>query len=304
MELSIIIINWNTRDLLEQCLDSLFRSTGIQELEVFVVDNASRDYSPEMVKERFPQVHLIANDTNIGFAAANNQAARLSTGEYILLLNSDTIVRSGAIDTLAQFLDNHQRVGAVGARLLNADSSLQYSCSPLPGLGREFKRMFHLPGVRQDGYYEMADWDINTSRQVGVLLGACMLIRRKALDQVGLLDEDYFMYTEEVDLCYRIARAGWQLFWVPAAEVVHFGGQSTRQASDEMFLRLYESKLLYFRKHHGRFKSLIYKLILMAASLLRLSLTPFAWLESPAKRQVHLVQAANYQRLLVSLPGM
>ncbi len=304
MKLSVIIVSWNTRELLAQCLDSLYSSLRLADFEVFVIDNASSDGSPVMVPERFPQVRLIENEQNLGFAHANNQAIQSSHADYVLLLNSDTIVKPGAIDALVEFMQAHPQAGACGPRLLNQDGSLQFSCSPAPTLGSEFKRMFHLPGVRQDGYYPMQTWDQSLARRVDVILGACLFLQRYALDQVGLLDEEYFIYSEEVDLCHRLQSMGWELYWVPQAEVVHLGGQSTRQVSEAMFLRLYQAKLIYFRKQHGRRQAFLYKLIIMAAALFRLMLTPLAWLEQPSKRQVLLSMAGNYQRLLLRLPGM
>jgi hypothetical protein len=304
MKLSIIIVNWNTRDLLEQCLTSIDRSSGELGIEVIVVDNASIDGSARMVQDRFPQMRVIQNAENVGFATANNQGIRRSVGTYILLLNSDTLVKPGALQYLLEFMDNHVEAGAASARLLNADGSLQYSCSPAPTLVREFLRMFHLPGIRADGYYSMGEWSVYQPRAVDVLLGACMLIRREALDQVGLLDEQYFMYSEEVDLCSRLRRSGWSLYWVPRAEVIHFGGQSTRQASADMFIRLYESKLIYFRKNYGRIHALAYKLLLMISSLVRILLVPFVWLEDSQRRQTHLALAMNYRRLLMKLLSM
>ncbi len=304
MKLSIIIVSWNTRELLAQCLDSVFSSSRLADFEVFVIDNASSDGSPVMVRERFPQVRLIENEQNLGFARANNQAIQSSHADYVLLLNSDTIVKPGAIDALAEFMQAHPKAGACGPRLLNQDGNLQLSCSPAPTLGSEFKRMFHLPGVRPDGYYPMQTWDQSLARRVDVILGACLFLRRHALDQVGLLDEEYFIYSEEVDLCHRLQSMGWELYWAPQGEVLHLGGQSTRQVSEVMFLRLYQAKLIYFRKQHGRRQAFLYKLIIMAATLFRLMLTPLAWLEQPSKRQVLLSMAGNYQRLLLRLPGM
>jgi len=304
MDLSIVIVNWNTRDLRAQCLESIYDSLPQRDIEVFVVDNDSSDGSSEMVRERFIQVHLIANEQNVGFARANNQAIRRCEGRYILLLNSDTIVKPGAFDALVDFMDTHPQAGASGAHLLNPDGSLQYSCSPAPSLSGEFKRLFHLPGVRPDGYYQMHEWDESMARQVDVILGACLVLRHQALDQVGLLDEDYFMYSEEVDLCHRLKAAGWELFWVPQAQVIHLGGQSTRQVSEAMFLRLYQAKLIYFRKQHGRWQALLYKLIVLTAACFRLLLTPLAWLQKPAERQAILSLAGNYQSLLLNLPGM
>lgn len=300
MKLSIIIVSWNTADILAQCLDSLFTHTPTAPFEVWVVDNASSDDSAGMVRQRYPQVKLLTNSSNVGFAAANNQALRQCAGEYALLLNPDTIVQAGALQTLVQFLDDNPKAGACGARLLNSDGSLQHSCYPTPTLGRELLRMFHLDGRTR---YRMETWHTGRPRQVEALLGACIMARRHILHTIGLMDEGYFMYSEEIDLCHRIARAGWQLYWAPQAQIVHLGGQSTRQVKTEMFLRLYEGKLRYMRKHYGRVHTWLYKVILLLASLARLFMTPVVWLERPPKRDEHLALAGRYWQLLKALPG-
>lgn len=162
----------------------------------------------------------------------------------------------------------------------------------------------HLPGMRPDGYYPMESWDQSKPHPTDVLMGACIMLPRAALEQIGGFDTEYFMYTEETDLCYRLGMAGWELFWQPGAEVIHFGGQSTQQAAAEMFLHLYRSKTLFFRKHRGNLATFGYKLLLAAASVSRLVMTPLAWLGSSSRRQTHLTQAGNYLRLLSALPGL
>jgi hypothetical protein len=273
-------------------------------IEVWVVDNGSADGSPAMVRARFPWVRLVENQENVGFARANNQAIRESEGRWVLLLNPDTEVKSGALEVLVRFLDAHPQTGAVGPRLLNPDGTLQPSCHPAPTLPSELWRLSHLDALWPFALYPMSEWDLDTPRRVDVLQGACLLLRRAALDQVGFLDEEYFMYSEEVDLCQRLKRAGWSLYWVPEAQVVHYGGQSTQQVAAEMFLQLYQSKLLYFRKHHGRPAAQTYKLILATATLVRLSLSPLAWLERFPQRERHLTLAGQYLRLLKALPEL
>jgi GT2 family glycosyltransferase len=152
--------------------------------------------------------------------------------------------------------------------------------------------------------YPMNRWNIEQTREVDILKGACMIIRREALDRVGLLDEEYFMYSEEVDLCTRLTQSGWHLYWVPSAEVIHFGGQSTQQVAEEMFLRLYQGKIMYFRKHQSNLAVMVYKFILCIAALVRLVLTPFALLEEPTQRRRHLDLSHNYRQLLISLPSL
>ncbi len=306
--LSIIIVSWNTRDLLARCLEAVERSNVRTferlNVETFVVDNASTDGSAAMVRERFPWVRLIENAENVGFARANNQAIRQSTGRYVLLLNPDTEVQSGALEALLRFMEAQPQAAAAGARLLNPDGTLQPSCHPFPTLGRELWRLFHLDALRPYALYDMARWDLAGPREVDSVQGACMILRREALVQVGLLDEGYFIYTEEVDLCRRLRGAGWRIYWAPQAAVVHYGGQSTRQMPGEMFLRLYESKVRYFRKHHGRLAAGCYKLILLVAALARLLLSSLVWLERPPQRRQHLALAGHYRRLVRALPGM
>jgi GT2 family glycosyltransferase len=302
--ISIIIVSWNTARLLENCLASILANPPLVPFDIWVVDNASTDDSPRMVRERFPLVHLLDNRENLGFARANNQAIQQCTGNYVLLLNPDTLVAPGALQALVDFLDEHPRVGAAGPRIRNADGSLQISSHPRPTLSREFWRMFHLDTLSPYAAYPLTKWDANRPQEVDILMGACLLLRKEALDQVGYLDEDYFMYSEEVDLCHRIQRAGWHLYWVPQAELVHFGGQSTQQVPTEMFLNLYHSKIIYFRKHYGQSAVWIYKLILRIAALSRLMLAPLAIFVQTSHRQRHFTLMDRYWRLILALPGM
>jgi GT2 family glycosyltransferase len=257
-----------------------------------------------MVREKFPQVHLVENRENVGFARANNQAIGQCDGNYVLLLNPDTLVASGALQALVDFLEGHPEAGAVGARILNPDGSLQISSHPRPTLSREIWRLFHLDRLSLYAEYPATKWATNQAQEVDVLIGACLLLRAETLEQVGFLDEDYFIYSEEVDLCSRIQRAGWEMYWIPQAEVVHFGGQSTQQVPTEMFLNLYHSKIRYFRKQYGWLAAQIYKLILMLAALSRLVLAPFIFFEHASRRQKHLTLADRYRRLVLALPRM
>jgi hypothetical protein len=302
--ISIIIVSWNTAWLLENCLASILANPPTSPLEIWVVDNASTDYSPRMVREKFPQVHLVENRENVGFARANNQAIQRCTGKYVLLLNPDTLVSSGALQALIDFLENHPAAGAAGTRIINPDGSLQISSHPRPTLSRELWRLFHLDSLSPYAAYPWTKWATNCPQEVDVLMGACLLLRKEVLDQVGFLDEDYFIYSEEVDLCYRIQRAGWRMYWVPLAEVMHFGGQSTQQVPTEMFLNLYHSKIKYFRKHYGWTAAQIYKLILRLAALSRLTLAPFVIFEHSSRRRKHLTLIDCYWHLVLALPGM
>lgn len=302
--ISIIIVSWNTASFLENCLASILANPPTSPFEKWVIDNASTDDSPRMVREKFPQVHLVENRENVGFARANNQAIQRCTGKYILLLNPDTLVASGALQALVDFLDKHPEAGAAGARILKPDGSLQISSHPRPTLSREFWRLFHLDVLSPYAMYPPTKWETTQPQDVDVLAGSCLLLRKEVLDQVGFLDEDYFIYSEEIDLCYRIQRAGWRLYWIPQAEVVHFGGQSTQQVPTEMFLNLYHSNIKYFRKHYGWPAALIYKMILRIAALSRLILAPFVIFEHSSRRQKHLTLVDRYWRLILALPRM
>ena len=306
-KLSIIIVNWNVRGVLAQCLAAIEAEIGAPAapaVECYVVDNASTDGSAAMIRAEFAWVQLIENSVNVGFATANNRAIAQSRGEYVMLLNPDTLVQPGAMATLLDFMDGHPAVGAVGPQLLNPDETFQVACFPAPTLTRELWRLLHLDRIYPYGTYRSERWSRTAPRPVDVIQGTCLLIRRSVLAQVGLLDEEYFMYTEEVDLCYRIRRAGWQVVWVPTAHVVHYGGQSTRQVAVEMFLRLYESKVTYFRKQHGPLAAQLYKQVLFLTGLVRMGGGGGGGLVNPTPRPRHQVVATHYRRLLSALAHM
>ena len=267
-----------------------------------MVDNHSGDESVHTVQEHFPWVKLMANAENLGFPRATNQAIAEASGKYLLLLNPDTVVKPGAITALLAFMETQDHVGAAGPRLLNADQTLQPSCSPSPTLLRELWRLFHLDWLYPYAEYPLTRWSRYRAHQVDVIKGACLLVRRKVLEQVGGLDEDFFIYSEEVDLCKRIQQAGWQLYWLPPAEVIHYGAQSTQQVAHEMFLNLYRYKVLYFRKRHGTRSATLYKIILSLASIARLAVSPAACLTHRSRRQRYCALTVNYWRLLRLLP--
>lgn len=307
IDLSILIVNWNTPDDLAACLRTVsaeMASLPAGSVETFVVDNASSDHSVALVREQFPWAYLIENEENVGFARANNQAARLASGRYVLLLNSDTELYSDALRKLIAFMDAHPEAGAVGARLLNTDGTLQISSHPAPTLFRELWYLCHLDALVPQAIYPMEQWPVDRPRQVEIIKGACLMLRHDTLEEVGLLDPDYFMYSEEVDLCKRVLQAGWQLHWEPRAVVVHHGGRSTQQVAFTMFMHLYRGKILYFRKRHGRAAATVYKLILGFASLLRIVTAPVVAVFVPEKRAYHRELARRYAKLLVTLPAM
>lgn len=275
MQLSIAIVNWNTRDLLRQCLDSVFENLDGVESEVIVVDNGSSDGSTDMVRAHFPRVNLIDAGENLGFTRANNLAYRESSGDYFLLLNSDTVVQHGALATLVRFLDENPVAGAVGSRLLNPDHTLQRSCSPFPTPTSELFDALYLsklfPKSRIFGSYAMSYWDFDRVREVDFAGGSCLLLRRTALEQVGPLDEEYFMYSEEADLCYRLKLGGWKVYFQPEARVVHYGGQSSRLDVNRTSVELYRSKYRFMKKHYGLASATAYRAVVILSAAVRLA---------------------------------
>lgn len=268
-DLSIVIVSYNTRQLLGECLDSVYASLAESDLasEVIVVDNASRDGSVAMVRKHFPQVKLIANEDNRGFAAANNQALRAlgyGTGDapyppppqYVMLLNPDTIVSGNALTTLVHFMDENPGVGACGARLLHGDGSFQHSAFAFPTLFQVFLDFFpinhRLTDSRLNGRYPHRLYQAGLPFPIDHPLGAALMVRREAIVQVGFLDERFFIYCEEIDWCLRIKAAGWSIWCVPEAEIVHHVAQSTSQFRAEMFVALWRSRYQLFEKHYSR----------------------------------------------------
>ncbi|HET7037214.1 MAG TPA: glycosyltransferase family 2 protein [Thermomicrobiaceae bacterium] len=255
-DLSAVIVAWNTRDLLLACLASLEREAaraGLA-LETIVVDNASTDGTAAAVRAAFPGVRLLAQRENRGFAAASNLGIRATGGRAVLLLNPDTELQPGSLGALWRALHAMPHVGLVGALLLNPDGSLQSAGYRFPGLAQQVLDFFplhpRLAGSRLNGRFSSGDG--RTPFAVDHPLGACMLLRREAIDEVGPLDEGYFMYSEEIDWCRRLKAAGWTILTAPAARVVHHGGRSTGQVSRAMLVELHRSRARYFRRHNPR----------------------------------------------------
>ncbi len=264
VDLAIVIVNWNTRELLRDCLNSFAQASGAS-CQAVVVDNGSSDGSPGMVEEEFPFVRLIANADNQGFGRANNQGIRESgAARYVLLLNSDTLVRPGALRALVRFMDEHPQAGACGPRLLRPDGSPQpytFGSDPTPGylLARGlnqlvFRRYLH-------------NWGTSSVQEVDWVSGASLMVRREAIEQAGLLDEAIFMYFEDNDWCLRIRQAGWKVYYNPQVEIVHIGGQSLKQ-NPKAQQAYYQSLNYFYAKHYGR----------LAQALLQVGLAPYTWL--------------------------
>lgn len=251
LDLSIVIVNWNTRDMLRDCLASVFAGLGALEAEVFVVDNGSTDGSPEMLGADFPQVVTIANRDNRGFAAANNQALFQATGRHLMLLNTDTLVHGAVLPDAVAFLDANPRVGIMGPRVLNRDGTVQASATAYPSLGRLVGQTLGLNRIAALDGYRMSGWDRQSQRSVEVISGCAMLVRRAAMVRVGLLDAGFFFYGEETDWCRRFADAGWEVVFAPVGEITHFGGGSVRNLNHRRDVMLTEGTVRLHRKHGG-----------------------------------------------------
>lgn len=304
MLLSILIVNWNTRQDLLRCLASITANPPVLPFEVLVFDNASEDGSAEAVAAQYPQVRVEVGPENLGFARANNRAASQAQGQFWLLLNPDTVVHPGAVEALVRYLAEQPRVAAVGPRLINPDGSPQPSIERLPSLFREWWRLFHLDRLYPVSQYTKAVLASQVPQRIEVLNGACLLLRADAVRPLGLFDEDYFVYSEEVDLCDRLGQAGWELHWLPEATVTHSGGRSTRQVADSMFLELYRNKIKFFRKRRSALAGTLYKLILFQASLARLGLGQAARALPLSGRHAWADIARQYRLLLAALPNL
>jgi len=252
LDVSIIIVNWNTKELLQNCLTSVYEQAGIVNYEVIVVDNASIDGSVESIRTKFPQVKLIENSANRGFAVANNQGMAVARGRYVLLLNSDTVVLNGIAKTIA-FADAHPRVAVVGCKVLNPNGTLQRTCFMFPSILNlllEASYLYKLfPNSKFFGREEMTWWDRSDTREVDVVTGCFMLVRREAIEQVGMMDEQFFMYGEEADWCYRFKKAGWKIVFAPVGHIIHLGGASSSRVAAKMTLQLRGAILQFMAKH-------------------------------------------------------
>ncbi len=273
MKLSIIVVSWNIQEDLLTCLRSIEENEPSCTFEVIIVDNASTDGTAGMIKKCFSEVKLIINHENRGFAAANNQAFELSRGEYVLLLNPDTILHPKSLDILVKFMDSNEDVGACGPKLLDTDGSNQNSVRCFPSFRGALHRhtAFKFLGIFKGEYKKWVMYDFNNDKQrdVDQVMGAALMVRRSVTEQVGVMDERFFMYYEEVDLCYRIKQAGWRIVHIPEAVITHIGGGSSGQIPVSKRIMAMTSLLKFFRKHRGKFATRLFSCVFKPAVILR-----------------------------------
>ncbi len=283
-DLSVVVVNYNAGDHLLRCLSSVLATAGDAALEVFVVDNASRDGSGVRAKEAFPGITLVENRDNRGFAAAVNQGLRASAAPFVFVLNPDAELTLGTLGALVKLARERPRAGLLGPLIRNSDGSLYPSGRTFPSISQAVGHAFLGPFVPDNRFtraYTIAGWDRTTERDVDWVSGSAMLLRREALDRIGLLDDGFFLYGEELDLCTRLARAGWKVVFTPEVEVVHEGGVSTGR-SRRMNLIHSRSIYRYYRKHR--------------ATGWRRALLPFAWVALRARAELVSLQTRKARR--------
>ncbi|MFQ3675845.1 MAG: glycosyltransferase family 2 protein [Endomicrobiia bacterium] len=268
IDLSITIVNYNTKDLLSQCIKSIYHNTKEISYEIIVVDNASSDGSVEMLKKEFPEVIVIANNKNLFFTRAHNQALRIANGRYLMILNSDTVILERAFDKMIKFMDEHPECGACVPKLLNPDMTLQRSSDRLPtftyGLFEVLLLNTLFPNNSVKRYRIYSEWDRNSTMAVDSVGGSCMMVRREVIEKIGLLDENFLAYWEEIDWCKRILEAGYKIYYLHTAQIIHCWQVSMNKLGKEKKEKIfYNSMLYYYKKHFGMLTYWIFRSILV-----------------------------------------
>ena len=296
-EIAVIIVNWNTRDLLAQCLRAVFASAPPPAAEVWVVDNGSSDGSPEMIAAHFPTVLLIQNAANTGYSRANNQVLRQIKARYALLLNPDAILLPGTLNDLWTWMETHPTAGAVGPTLINPDSSFQAACNDFPRLLTQWLALAGLAHRLLGPYFPShGPAPVHQAVRTDWVGGACMLVRAETIQAVGLLDETFFIYAEEIDWCFRMWQAGWPVYCLPTVQCVHWRGQSSRQALMQTPARLAQASYRFFRKHYGQPQTALLQAGMVIFGLAKALAYGLAYIASGARRELWRAKAvANWR---------
>jgi len=305
--ISVIIVSWNAKNYLHECLESLFATACAFPLEVFVVDNASSDGSPEFVAENYPQVNLIRNESNLGFSKANNIGIRSSTGTYICLVNSDVKFLEGCIGKLAEFMQAQPKAGIAGPRMLNSAGVVGRSCRGFPTLWNMLCNAIGLdllfPHVRLFGGYVLRFWPQDSNRSVDILGGWFWIVRRSALSDVGLLDESFFFYAEDMDWCKRFKMKNWSVEFLADAASIHYGGGSSARAPLKYYIQQQRADFQYWKKHHSKPARAVYFMICLLHQSSRAIAHCVLSLFSENKESHALVASRNWQCFLWCLKG-
>ncbi len=263
MDLSIVIVNYQTFELTKNTINSIFSYSYPFDLEVIVVDNASADDSLSKLQECFhAKVKFIASGENRGFAAGNNQALKIAQGKYVLLLNSDTIVWENTLENIYNYMEKHRDVGVSGCRVLLENGDLDKACKrTFPNVKNSFFRLFHIPTNSKDDNYNLTNLPDDEIYEIDCLTGAFMFMRKQALDEVGFLDETFFMYGEDIDLCYRIKNAGWKVIYYGKSKITHLKGASSKKQKSKLIYEFYRAMYVYYKKHHAKESSFIVNIV-------------------------------------------
>lgn len=281
--LSICILNWNTEELLKDCLNSVYNDYSKGEWEVLVVDNASEDHSVAMVEAEFPLVRLIVTRENVGFARGNNLALEKARGKYLLLLNPDTRLEPGSVAKLVAFLESHPEVGVAGPKLLNEDGSLQLSCGVAPSLRTEIVNKLLLHNLFP--FFKLGRWNHSEIRAVGWVAGACFMVRRRVVEEVGPLDPKIFMCYEDLEWCMRIGQAGWKIFYYPRSRILHLEGRSIQKDFRRILVVSQQSLFYLFQKHFSLSHLYILRLLTVVEMVLRIMIWAHFFLLLPGRRE-------------------
>ncbi|MBQ2665481.1 glycosyltransferase family 2 protein [Methanobrevibacter sp.] len=254
MDLSVVIVNYQTFELTKNTVNSILDYDYPFSFEIFVVDNASADDSLARLRDYFgDKVKFIASKQNNGFAAGNNQALRLATGKYQLLLNSDTIVWEKTLEDIYNYMESNPDVGACGCRVLLENGELDKACKrSFPNVKNSFFRLFHIPTKSKDDNYNLTDLPDDEVYEIDCLTGAFMFMRKEALDMAGFLDETFFMYGEDIDLCYRIKKSGWKIIYYGKSKITHLKGASSKKQKSKLIYEFYRAMYVYYKKHHSK----------------------------------------------------
>lgn len=263
MDLSVVIVNYQTFELTKNTINSIFEYDYPFELEVIVVDNASSDDSLSRLQDYFgDRVRFIASAENNGFAAGNNQALRVVEARYVLLLNSDTIVWENTLESIYDYMEDHKDVGACGCRVLLENGELDKACKrSFPNVKNSFFRLFHIPTNSADDNYNLDNLPDDEIYEIDCLTGAFMFMRKEALDTAGLLDETFFMYGEDIDLCYRIKNSGWKIIYYGESKITHLKGASSKKQKSKLIYEFYRAMYIYYKKHHAEESSFIVNIV-------------------------------------------
>jgi len=291
IDISIIIVSWNAKDFLDECLHSIYSNAPSCHFETIVVDNASTDGAPDLVKQKYPQVYLIQNAENLGFAKANNIGIEKSKGKYICLINSDAFVLEDCLDLMLNYINQHPKIGVLGPQVLNPDRSIQLTCRAFPTPWRNFCRALNIdrlfPKSKLFGGYLMMGWSFDTVREIDCQSGCFMMVRRSAIEQVGLLDDSFFFYSEDKDWCKRFWNADWKVVYYPQAKAVHYAGISTKDPVT-LYIQQTRANLQYYSKHHGRITKLAFILTDAIHQLSRVLGYSIIYLIKPSSREISI----------------